>query len=182
MHILALCGSLRSASSNLTVLQCLGHLVPDGVTVELFDGIGALPLFNPDLDAEPLPEAVSALRQAIGTADALVISSPEYAHGMAGAMKNALDWLVSSLEFPAIHIALINTAQRARHSDAQLREVLTTMSARLVKEASITLPLSGRAVTALGILSDPVLADPLAAALRALVAQFRADGVRLREF
>jgi NAD(P)H-dependent FMN reductase len=166
MRILALCGSLRARSSNLSVLQAAQRLSPPPMEIVLFGGLGDLPHFNPDIDNETPPAAVSALRAAVGTAEGLLICSPEYARGIAGVMKNGLDWLVSSFEFPGKPVAVINVSQRSTHADAALRLTLATMSAALVEEASITLPLLGRNLDAMGIAADPELSDRLGAALR----------------
>ena len=133
--------------------------------IVIFDGLADLPHFNPDLDGDRPPKPVAALRQAIGNAHGLLISSPEYARGVAGVMKNALDWLVSSTEFPGKPVALINASQRASHADAALRLTLNTMSANLIEEASIMLPLLGRNLDAAGILGDADLSSRLALAL-----------------
>jgi chromate reductase len=169
--IMTISGSLRAASSNSAALEALRLLAPADVTVlpygGLVSGLASLPHFNPDLDRDEdsPPQAVRALRQQIGACQGLVICSPEYAHGVAGAMKNALDWLVASVEFPGMPVALINVSPRATFSEAQLRETLTTMSARVIEEASITLPLAGRGLDAHGIAGDPQLAEQLRAAL-----------------
>ena len=168
MRILAISGSLRAHSVNTAVLAAAALIAPPPMQVALYRGLGSLPLFNPDLDTESLPPPVAVLRQEIGASDGLVICSPEYARGVAGAMKNALDWLVSSTEFPGKPVAVINASQRATHADAQLRLTLATMSARLVEEASITLPLLGRALDAVAIAADPALSAQLLAALASL--------------
>jgi NAD(P)H-dependent FMN reductase len=165
MRLLAISGSLRAVSSNTAVLQAAARLAPAGVEVVLYDGLGDLPLFNPDLDTQTPPPAIADLRHEIDRCDGLLICSPEYAHGIAGGMKNLLDWLVSSLEFPQTPVALINASPRAVHSQAQLREILTTMSARLVDEASLALPLPGRGLDAAGILADAELSAALARAV-----------------
>lgn len=165
MNILAICGSLRARSSNLSVLQAARMLAPQSLEITLFDGLEALPHFNPDRDTETPPLPVSKLREAVGGADALLICSPEYARGVAGVMKNALDWLVSSFEFPDKPVAVINASQRSTHADAALRLTLQTMSARLIDEASITLPLLGRNPDAAGIAQDPELSAQLRTAL-----------------
>ena len=168
MRLLAISGSLRAVSSNTAALQAAARLAPAGVEVVLYNGLGDLPLFNPDLDTEtPLP-VVANLRREIERCDGVLICSPEYAHGIAGAMKNLLDWLVSSLEFAEKPVALINASPRAVHSQAQLREILTTMSARLIEDASIELPLQGRGLDAAGIVAD----TGLSAALREAIAAF----------
>jgi chromate reductase, NAD(P)H dehydrogenase (quinone) len=145
------------------------QLAPKHVDITIYDGLGELPHFNPDLDGEAPPEEVLKLRSRVGKCAGILISSPEYAHGVPGSLKNALDWLVGSLEFPGKPVALINTSPRATYAQASLRETLTTMSARLIAEASITLPLLGRTIDAAGIASDPQLAGSLRAAITAFV-------------
>lgn len=175
MRILAISGSLRAASSNTSTLKAMAILAPPGVEIVLYDGLNRLPHFNPDFDRadapEVLPREVQELRREVRMSDGLIICSPEYAHGVAGSMKNALDWLVGSVEFPGKSVALINAAPRAVRSDAQLREILATMSAQLIEEASITAPICGvgRSLDANGIASDPDLSAKLDEALRALV-------------
>jgi chromate reductase len=166
MRILAICGSLRTRSSNAAVLMAAASLAPPGMEIVPYRGLAELPHFSADLDTDQPPAQVLALRQQIGACQGLLICSPEYARGVAGAMKNALDWLVGSVEFPEKPVALINASQRAVHADAHLRLTLTTMSARLVEAASITLPLLGRDLDARGIASDPALSAQLRAALR----------------
>lgn len=146
MRVLALSGSLRAASINAAFCRLLARVAPAGVEVEVFAGMAALPLFNPDLEADP-PAAVQTLREAVSQADALVIASPEYAHGISGVMKNGLDWLVSHEGMVGKPVAVVNTSARATHAVAALREVLCTMSARIVEDASLTVPLLGGCVT-----------------------------------
>ncbi|MCF3947875.1 NAD(P)H-dependent oxidoreductase [Acidiphilium iwatense] len=102
--------------------------------------------------------------------------SPEYARGVAGVMKNALDWLVSSLEFPGKPVAVINASQRATCADAHLKLTLATMSARLVEAASITLPLLGRNLDADGIVSDDALSAQLRTAPDCLACTIAENG------
>ena len=173
MKILAISGSLRATSLNTAVLQAASRLVPAGVKIEMFEGIGNLPFFNSDLDGDRLPREVAEFRTVIGAADGLLISSPEYARGVAGVMKNALDWLVASFEFPNKPVALINTSPRATHALAALTITLETMSARLVNDASITLPLLGTANDAASIAANGEFAAPLRSALERYVQAIR---------
>lgn len=166
MRILAICGSLRARSSNLAALEAAARLAPPPMAIKLYDGLATLPWFNPDLDGDHPPETVAALRREIGMADALLISSPEYARGVAGSLKNALDWLVSSSEFPGKPVAVINASPRATHADAALRLTLETMSAVLIGETSLTLPLLGRNLDADGIIADAELGAALLDALQ----------------
>jgi len=179
MRLLALCGSLRAVSSNSAALQAAALLAPAGVEVVAYGGLAGLPHFNPDLDTDAPPAAVTSLREAVGASDGLLISSPEYAHGVPGALKNALDWLVAGLGFHDTTTILVSTPPDSVHAPAQLREILTTMSARLVEAAFVTLPLRGRPLDAAAIAADPELAAALAGGLTrfaaAITAQPRAD-------
>lgn len=150
-------------------------LAPADVEIVIYRDLAALPHFNPDDDGDAPPQIVLALRNLVGASDALLIAAPEYAHGVPGALKNALDWLVASLEFPGKPIALLNTAPRASHAQAALREILTTMSARLICEAFAPLPLTGRQTDAARIAADPSLAGPLRAGLPRLIEAIRGD-------
>src|SRR5215472_17585785 len=98
-HLLAISGSLRAASSNTCILQAARLVAPASVQLELYDDLGHLPHFNPDLEEKPPPEVV-ALRERVGHVGGLLISCPEYARGIPGTFKNALDWLVGSETFP----------------------------------------------------------------------------------
>lgn len=148
-------------------------LAPPDVEIVLYKGLGELPHFNPDLDhceaPQGVPSIVQALRQEVGLCNGLIICSPEYAHGVAGSLKNALDWLVGSIEFGGKPVALINVSARAIHSDAQLREIVAMMSARLIEQASITLPVQGSQLDAKGIASDPFLSAQLKEALQIFI-------------
>ena len=171
MKILAISGSLRAASSNGAVLRLAAHIAPAPIRVELFIGLDTLPYFNPDHDRElndpALPEAVRRLRLTIATADALLISSPEYAHGVSGMMKNALDWLVGGPEMVGKPVALINTSPHATHAIAALTETLRTMSVKLVDDAclAITVP---RGLSGDELAADSTVTSSLLDALRAL--------------
>jgi chromate reductase, NAD(P)H dehydrogenase (quinone) len=152
-RILAVSGSLRQVSSNTALLQAAIALAPANVEIRLYVGLGDLPHFNPDL--EPVePPSVTDLRSQIEWADGLLICSPEYAHGVPGVLKNALDWLVSGSEFVGKPIALFNASPRAVHAQASLIEIMTTMAGRVVPEACITVPLLGRKLDAVEIVAD----------------------------
>ncbi|MBV8481461.1 MAG: NAD(P)H-dependent oxidoreductase [Verrucomicrobia bacterium] len=169
-RILAISGSLRAASLSTAALTAASMLAPPDTEFVFYTGLAGLPAFNPDLDTGEPPPAVQNLRHEIGTADGLLISTPEYARGLPGSLKNALDWLVSSSEFPEKPVAVIHTSPRSVEAHTQLRLVLTTMSARLIDEASITIPLLGKVLDSNQIVSDPAFAGPLRLALANFVA------------
>lgn len=151
-------------SSNTALLQAAIALLPEGLEMKLYSGLGDLPHFNPDLEpTEPL--SVKDLRARVKWADGLVISSPEYAHGVPGVLKNALDWLVSSEEFVGKPIALFNASPRAIHAQASLIEIVTTMAGRIVPEASITVSLLSKNLDAAGIIANPKISGELQSAI-----------------
>jgi NAD(P)H-dependent FMN reductase len=154
--VLAVSGSLRAASINSALLRAAPSMAPPGTHVAIYEGVGRLPLYNPDLE-ERVPAEAAALRAAIAACDALLIASPEYAHGVTGAIKNMLDWLVSDPAFAGKRVAVVNTSPRAHHADAALRETLRTMAAVIVQPACVALPLLGSGLDADGMAASPAV-------------------------
>ncbi len=153
MKVLALCGSLRQHSRSRALLHATQLLSPDHVHFEIFEGIGELPLFNPDHESNP-PIAVQRLWNAIAEADAILIASPEYAHGVTGTIKNALDWLVGYIPFASKPVAVFNPSHRAEHADAALREILNTMAARFIPGACLRIAVTANKLTPQEIAAD----------------------------
>ena len=168
LKILALSGSLRRDSINSAFCRATAVLAPPEVRVQVYAGLGEIPLFNPDLEPSP-PPAVRRLRGAIRDADALIIASPEYAHGISGVMKNALDWLVSHEPTVRKPAALVNTSPRAHHAYEALREILTTMSVDIVGSASMTVPLLGTCTTEAEMVASPYVSRAIREIVGALV-------------
>lgn len=133
--ILAISGSLRAQSSNTALLERLRALAP--AEIEIYDGLADLPHFNPDVEEVAPPPIALELRACVGAADALVISSPEYAHGVPGTLKNALDWLVGGPEMVNKRVVLINAAPWSTHAQASLKETIRTMSANVIADIAI---------------------------------------------
>ena len=167
MKILALSGSLRAGSINSAALRAAARLAAPGIEVQVYGALGELPLFNPDREADS-PMSVLALQRAVSAADGLLIASPEYAHGVSGTIKNALDWLVGFAPFAGKRVAVLNTSPRSWTADAALRETLRTMAAIIVGPASIAIPLLGRGLDEDGMIADAAVAGALRAALSAL--------------
>ena len=168
MKLLAISGSLRATSSTAAIVRAAVALAPPGVVVEIFDGLAALPHFSPDLDVEPLPPPVAALRAALGASRGLILATPEYAHGMPGSLKNALDWLVSATEPIGMPVLLVSASPGgAAHVHAQFSEVLRTMSMRLIDGGAHVLARSHLAAD--GSVRSPALLDALARGMAELV-------------
>lgn len=120
------------------------------------------------------------LRWQLGWSDGVIISCPEYAHGIPGVLKNALDWLVSGEEFVGKPIALFNASPRAVHAQASLTEIVTTMAGRMVPEASITVSFLGKNLDAAGIVADPEISSEVQTALVVFtteIEQFRSKAI-----
>ena len=145
-------------------------VAPEGVEIVPYRGLAELPYFSPDLDGDETPAPVAGLRRMLRETHALLISSPEYAHGVPGVLKNALDWLVSGPEMVGRPVALFNASPSSTHAHASLVDILTTMSAVVLREASIALPLRGRGMTAAQIAGDPTMAAVIREALILLAA------------
>jgi chromate reductase len=92
LTVLGLCGSLRRESFNRKALKAAALLAPDGMTIENFDRLGDIPLYNEDMREKGFPEPVADLRSAIARADALLFVTPEYNYSVPGVLKNAIDW------------------------------------------------------------------------------------------
>ena len=178
LNVLALCGSLRRASINAALLRAAARLAVPDADIEVPDWLGRLPLFDPDLEAEPeLPMPVQALHLSVANADAILIASPEYAHGVSGTIKNALDWLVGFEPFIHKPVAVINASPRAHHADHALRETLRTMSAGLVGERSFAVELLGAGMDEDAMAASPAVAAVVAEAVAALRAEIARQSV-----
>ncbi|MEQ1951662.1 NADPH-dependent FMN reductase [Mesorhizobium sp. CN2-181] len=144
MNLIGLSGSLRAASTNTALLRALQVETPRGCTLALYDGLGALPIFNPDDEGEHTPLEAVRLNEAVSRADGVVISCPEYAYGIPGGLKNALDWLVSGPAAVGKPVMLVHASHRSQISRDALREVLRTMSFEVFPGPELEVPLLGK--------------------------------------
>lgn len=165
IRVLAVSGSLRAASTNTALLRACMLLAPADLRIELAEDIALLPHFNADLDLEPFPSAVARWRARVGAADALLIACPEYARGVPGAIKNALDWLAGSTDIVDKPVALLNASARATIAQESLALTLSTVSAKLVSPHAYLAPIVGAAPEPAVIASNPALAAVLNGAL-----------------
>ncbi len=165
MQLLAISGSLRADSTNTTLLKAAAELAPGDVTLHIYDGLGDLPHFNPDLDKDPPHAAVDEFRFHLRKSAGVIISTHEYARGVPGVLKNALDWLVATGELYEKPVALFSASPRANYAQASIMETLTVMTARVVPEACIVVPLLGKDLDEKGVMSDPDFARTLRSAL-----------------
>jgi chromate reductase len=152
MRILGISGSLRRGSHNTRLLRGIGKLLPEGVELEVFDQLAAIPPYSED-DEHETPPAVAGLNAAIAGADAVLVATPEYNGSMPGVLKNALDWVsrpIASTPLmgkPAAVIGASTGLFGAVWAQAETRKVLSTIGARVVDRE---IPIS-QADEALGI-------------------------------
>ncbi|MFN2375269.1 MAG: NADPH-dependent FMN reductase [Candidatus Binatia bacterium] len=172
MDILAISGSLKATSTNSALLRAAAALAPATMSFSFYDRqIGELPHFQPDLDEEGSipPPAVADFRAQLARADGLLISCPEYAHGVPGAFKNALDWVVSSSEVTGKPTVLLMAGPGgATQAWAALTPTLRVMGFDLVFEASLVV--ARRHFDGEGRLLDADLAAEVTRALTGLAA------------
>ena len=147
-------------------------VAPGTLTISRYTRLSALPAFDPDLeeDTQLTPAAVTQWRSALAAADMLLISSPEYAHGIPGALKNSLDWVVGSGELVGKPVGVINASAASRFAFPQLIEVLTVMSATVVPGATVVLDIPRRGDGPMSLAADPAVAAALREVLAALLA------------
>jgi chromate reductase len=176
MRILAISGSLRADSYNTALARAARELVPDGVEVEVYEGLGLVPHYDQDLDQDgvEVPDAVAELRRRIDEADALLLVTPEYNGSITGVLKNAIDWASarhrgSWLRNKTVAVAGATTGQYgAIWAQQDLRRVLGIAGARVVG-AELPVSAANEKFDREGALVDPLLAERLRSHLAELV-------------
>ena len=166
MKILAIPGSLRANSSSNKILSAVMSMAPAEVSVELFDGVGNLPHFN---DPDEVDPRVAEFRIKIKTADAVLICTPEYAFGVPGSLKNALDWTVASGEFIDKPVGLITASSQGEKGHAALLLILTAISSKVVYDATFLISFVRSKLNQEGRIKDPQVSNDLKHVLHALI-------------
>ncbi|MEU7134918.1 NADPH-dependent FMN reductase [Streptomyces sp. NPDC046261] len=178
--ILLLSGSLRTGSSNESVLRTAQAVAPPQLRTAFYDGLAGLPHFNPDDDTDPLPTPVAELRGAINEAAAVLICTPEYAGTLPGSFKNLLDWTVGGVEICDKPVAWVNAAApgRGQGAEATLRTVLGYTGADIVEPACARIPVTPQMVGADGVITDAGVREQIGKVL-GLLAGFHGRGAEL---
>ncbi|EHQ28166.1 NADPH-dependent FMN reductase [Mucilaginibacter paludis] len=169
INILAISGSLRPNSSNAAIIRQVTAFAPPGVTINQYNGLATLPHFNPDLDNDTPPAPVFELRTLLKAADAVLICTPEYAFGVPGSLKNALDWTVSSGEFVDKPVALITASSVGQNAHAALLLTLGAISAKVADDAKLLIPFIRTKVNSDGEVIDEEVLQALKMVLKALI-------------
>jgi len=160
VKVLAISGSLRAGSLNTKLLKAVRDLPIDHLSMAIYEQLRDLPHYDADIDDEEPPPPVCEFRKRLAETDAIMISSPEYAHGIPGAFKNALDWAVSSGEFVDKPVLLINVASTGGgRAQEQLLQVLKVMTANVICPACFTSAQVRNGIDERGAFSDAALRD-----------------------
>lgn len=154
IKILAISGSTRKASSNLNLIKAIIDLTSEIFNINIFEGLSKLPHFNPDLDNENVPPEVMDFRQQLREAEGILICSPEYAMGLPGTLKNAIDWTVSSMEFSKKPVAVITASLSGEKAHASLVGTLLIIEAEMTAETQLLISFVKTKVSAEGKITD----------------------------
>jgi chromate reductase, NAD(P)H dehydrogenase (quinone) len=158
VRLLGIAGSLRRGSLNRALLRATAEALPPDATMDIFDGLGAIPTFDPDSAEEPAP--VTAWKDAIAACDALVIATPEYNYSLPGVLKNAIDWASrpppkSPLRGKPIGIISaatgISGGMRAQY---HLRQILVFTNSPAMLQPEVIIPRAQERFDATGALTD----------------------------
>ncbi len=152
--ILAISGSTRQSSTNLSLIKAIIDLSADKLDIKIFDGLSDIPHFNPDLDTDYPPKKVVDFRRQLKEADGILICTPEYAMGVPGTLKNAIDWTVSSCEFSNKPIALITASSSGQKGHLSLMETLKVIESDIPDDSQLLVSFVKTKVSAEGKITD----------------------------
>ncbi|GAB2796258.1 hypothetical protein GCM10027275_46950 [Rhabdobacter roseus] len=138
-RVVAIAGSTRQNSVNHSLIKALADLAADRLDMIVYEGIGSLPSFNPDHDGEKVDASVAEFRQLLRTANGLLICTPEYARGVPGSLKNAIDWTVSTAEFPHKPTMLITASTDGTYGHRALMETLKALEAKNIENLQLVI-------------------------------------------
>jgi chromate reductase, NAD(P)H dehydrogenase (quinone) len=153
-NILAISGSLRTKSTNLTIIENIAEMFADQLNVSIYNGLASLPYFNPDLERTTTPPEVADFRRQIREADGVLICTPEYVFSIPGALKNALEWTVGTSDFAGKPTALITASSLGEKTHESLFLVLKTIEAKITEKTALLISGARTKINSTGKLSD----------------------------
>lgn len=139
LKILAISGSLRQQSTNTQLLKYLQKQFSSQARISIFNQLADIPHFSPDLDIDPLPKSVIALRKQISQADAVIFCTPEYVFSLPGVLKNAIEWTVSTTVFSEKPTAIITASTEGTKAHEALNLIIRTIYADVRDEMNLLL-------------------------------------------
>ena len=158
--IFAVCGSTREHSANLVILQYIATIVSNEFDFEIYSDLAALPHFNPDHDKETAPPIVEVLRTKIKNADGVIICTPEYVFSLPGALKNAIEWCVSTTVFSEKPVALVTASASGVKAHESLQMIMKTIYADVRQENQLLIQ-GAKGKVKSGIITDEELQNQL---------------------
>lgn len=153
--IFAISGSTRSQSSNESILKTISKMNSDRLEVSIFKQLTDLPHFNPDLDKDNPPEVIRNFRNSIQESDGVIICTPEYIFSLPAALKNAIEWMVSTTVFTDKPTAFIIASGLGERSFESLTVIMDTLQAKINDRTRLLLKGSRSSIDENGYLSDP---------------------------
>lgn len=166
IKILAISGSLRPNSSNTLLVKAISKMVPDYVEFSIYENLDKISFFN---DSDSAPESVKEFRKQIADANGVLVCSPEYAFGISGVLKNALDWTVSSSEFLDKPVAIITAAVNGEKAHAALLLVFEALSAKVTEEGTLIIPFIRAKLNLEGEITDQATSHSVSSVINALI-------------
>jgi NAD(P)H-dependent FMN reductase len=167
-NILAISGSLRVRSTNLTIIEAIAEMFADEIKVTIYDGLASLPHFNPDLEkGVPVPE-IEDFRRRIRASDGVLICTPEYVFSIPGVLKNALEWTVGTNDFEGVPVALITASSLGEKTHESLFLVLKTIGARISEKTALLISGARTRINSEGKITDA----PTVEAINLLIESF----------
>lgn len=159
--VVAICGSTRTQSANLSIIQYIGELLSGEVELEIYNELSLLPHFNPDLDKDKAPDIVEALREKIKNSDGVLICTPEYVFSLPGALKNVIEWCVSTTIFSEKAVALITASASGAKAHESLQLVMKTIYADVQEETQLLIQGAKGKMNEKGEITDTLTAEKL---------------------
>lgn len=136
LKVLGISGSTKSRSTSLSILEFLSRKFKDKIEFKIYNRIGELPHFNPELE-EDLPNSVLELRELIEESDGIVFCTPEYVFSLPGSLKNLIEWNVSTVLFSSKPVAMIVAAASGKKAFESLELILTTIESSIPEESKL---------------------------------------------
>ena len=179
LNILAISGSTRQQSSNHLLIQAIADLMSDVAAIQIFNGLTEIPHFNPDLDNEHPPEAVTKFRDLVRASDAVLICTPEYAIGVPGTLKNAIDWTVSSMEFSNKPVALITAGTSGIKAHASLMGTLLMIESKIAEDAQLVISAVKTKISQNAVITHAATLENVQQLIKALMAVINDEDVKM---
>ncbi len=167
--VLAISGSTKRSSINRSLIEAIINLSAERLDISVYEGIANLPQFNPDNDGDDVASEVADFRQQLNNADGVIICTPEYAHGVPGSLKNAIDWTVSSSEFSHKPTLLITASTEGKWAHKALLETLRVIEAENIDKLHLLIQFAKTKISPEGKINDEITLTEVKRLIAALI-------------